>query len=474
MKTFLVVTATALVMMGCFFSSCNKEDDSVISTPQTPALKSSAVFTVTPSGNYTDDADAIQLALNNAVTAGAGSTVQLTAGTFYLDARLEVDGFDGYFKGAGTQNTIITTYGQVNLALANDDTPALIKFRHGNLNMSDMTIQINSPEPATGMPDNVWWENSIPFLLMVTGNPSDVPITENQIGGATFDNVNFIGGPGNLFDKYNVSTFILVGAEGYSAAYYELTDGTYNISDCEFMTAERGIVCYGPNSNDTWTIGGAANESNLFEDMNHGVILLDFDNSYLEVSHNEFAHMKRSATFVAQGYYITELAPSTCLIHANDIQIEDLADGIIIGDLSVAYGGSKLLNATISNNDILLENAEWGGIFAEGGQDIVVSNNKIWGSGLLGIYTGIWGYLATDWTLIGNNVQQLNAGIAPILLGPTTSNFIVTGGSNHTNVLDLGTNNILTGVNNMQGNIGPELQAALAMKHQIIMESLHH
>ncbi len=473
MKTLLILPVAALMILSCLISSCNKEDESFSGTPIKQVQKSTAVFEVTPSGNYTDDADAIQLALTNAVTAGPGSTVQLTAGTFYLDTRIEIDGFDGYFVGAGKENTIITTHGQVDLTLTNDDVPALIKFRHGNVNMSDMTIKITVAEPVTGVPNNEWFQNAIPYMLMVTGNSSDDPITEDEIGGATFDNVNFIGGQGNLFGLYNVSTFIIIGAEGWNEVYYTLNDGIYNFFDCEFKTAERGIVCFGVNSNDNWTIGGVANKSNLFDNLHFGVILMDFDDSYLDISHNEFTHIKRGGIMIAQGYYYMDLEPSTCLIHANELQIEDIADGIIIGDLSVGTGESKLLNVTVSNNDILMNDTEWGGIYAEGGEDVIISNNKIHGTGLLGIYAGVWGYLATDWTLIGNNVQQLNAYI-PIYLGSGTSNFLVIGGSNQTNVLNSGTNNILTGVNNMQVGIGQELQAALELKHQIIMQSLHH
>ena len=43
------------------------------------------------------------------------------------------------------------------------------------------------------------------------------------------------------------------------------------------------------------------------------------------------------------------------------------------------------------------------------------------------------------------------------------------GGSNQTNVLDFGTNNTLTGVNNMQGNaLGPEISEALQEKRDLL------
>ncbi len=55
--------------------------------------------------------------------------------------------------------------------------------------------------------------------------------------------------------------------------------------------------------------------------------------------------------------------------------------------------------------------------------------------------------------LIGNNVQNVTD--LGIYLGPATKGCTVIGGSNATNVLDLGTDNVLVGVNNMGSGVGP-------------------
>jgi len=57
--------------------------------------------------------------------------------------------------------------------------------------------------------------------------------------------------------------------------------------------------------------------------------------------------------------------------------------------------------------------------------------------------------------LLGNNVQNVTD--TGIYLGPGTKGCTVVGGSNKTNVLDLGTDNILVGVNNMGTGIGPTI-----------------
>jgi hypothetical protein len=57
--------------------------------------------------------------------------------------------------------------------------------------------------------------------------------------------------------------------------------------------------------------------------------------------------------------------------------------------------------------------------------------------------------------ILGNNVQHV--GEYGIYLGPGTHHCTVVGGSNKTNVLNLGTNNILVGVNNMGAGVGPTI-----------------
>jgi hypothetical protein len=59
--------------------------------------------------------------------------------------------------------------------------------------------------------------------------------------------------------------------------------------------------------------------------------------------------------------------------------------------------------------------------------------------------------------IIGNNVANVTD--LGIYLGPGTTGCTVIGGSNNTNVLDLGVNNILVGVNNMGTGVGPDIQS---------------
>jgi hypothetical protein len=104
----------------------------------------------------------------------------------------------------------------------------------------------------------------------------------------------------------------------------------------------------------------------------------------------------------------------------------------------------------------------------------VVTNNRISGNGLAGIYMGamgdiaIYGDLVDSCTLKGNNVNAVVAYVAPIWLGEGASNCTVVGGNSKKNVFDQGTGNVLVGVNNMNG-AAPGSAIADAMKRKMEM-----
>ena len=59
--------------------------------------------------------------------------------------------------------------------------------------------------------------------------------------------------------------------------------------------------------------------------------------------------------------------------------------------------------------------------------------------------------------ILGNNVQNISD--LGIFLGTGTTDCTIVGGSNKTNVLDLGTGNVLVGVNNMGTGVGPDIHS---------------
>jgi hypothetical protein len=94
------------------------------------------------------------------------------------------------------------------------------------------------------------------------------------------------------------------------------------------------------------------------------------------------------------------------------------------------------------------------------GSTFIIRNNII--QGTIGIaFEQTFGE-GNECLLLGNNVQ--NTMDIGIYLGPGTMGCTVIGGSNKTNVLDLGTDNILVGVNNMGTGVGPTIHHFMKLK----------
>jgi hypothetical protein len=485
--------------MACFFlTSCNSKDDLLnpasddAGTLTSKLLHCDKIFTVSPSGNYNDDSYNIQTALNAAVAAGHGSTVQLTKGTFYLKGRIEVDEFDGFFKGAGKDKTIITTHDVVDFNISNGDTPALFKFRHGNNNISDLTIKISDPEPG----NNADWGNALPCAIDITGNSIENPGTKDQPSRATFNNVKFVGGVGNLAG-YNVAYFIMIGWEGWPPDPYAYSlNGGIKITNCEFQTAYYCI--WSDFTKGPLTIGGSESSGNKFENTELGIEADDVDNSCSNISFNHFKKIYWTGINLWQGSIITTVSLSKYLVYSNDIEVisripeSDFTNAIWLVDAGIFNGVYKdtRMDINVSNNKLYLHNIGFAGILGECPGNVVVTNNKIWGSAFAGIACGIFdnapiGWETTSgWFLKGNNVQELNVHIspswwtppfqaAPIWLGQGTNNFIVY--ADKKDILDEGTNNIVIGDHNKRNGHSSPLQIKEEMiRHHDRMKWHHH
>lgn len=91
------------------------------------------------------------------------------------------------------------------------------------------------------------------------------------------------------------------------------------------------------------------------------------------------------------------------------------------------------------------------------GANFLIKNNVFHGE-LGPVFEQVFGE-GNECLLVGNNVQNVTG--TGIYLGPDIKGCTVAGGDNKTNVLDLGTDNILVGVNNMGTGVGPTIQHLL-------------
>ncbi len=469
---------TSAVIVGSFITSCNSNENFLVpasndaSALASKKLSSGIVFTVSPSGNYNDDSYNIQTALDNAVAAGPGSTVRLTEGTFYLKEGIEVKGFDGIFTGAGKDKTILTTHDKLNFGLPAHQIPSLIKFRCGNISMSDMTITITDPEPCT-IDNQV---NFLPSVITITGNDVN-PGTEGQKAKFTFNNLKFLGGDGNIWGyNYNIFYIIIASWESDNNAVYPL-EGGYKITNCEF---QQGFYCVltqytgGP-----CLIGGDATSGNKFIEAEVGAATFDINSSYCNISNNYFERIHWDALQPYQGVIPdpSTLPLTKFIISDNDINLSSyepgalaFTNGIELVDYGILASTSKQnkMDAVITNNKIHINDVGFSGLLGECCRSIIVTNNVISGSATAGIVAGIWGQPpASNWLMKYNDVQGVNAEVAPVWLGPGTNHFVVFG--DKSNILDEGTGNVLTGVTKVNGNpLGSEIQEARLKKAELL------
>jgi hypothetical protein len=440
-------------------------------------------FTVYPSGG--DDTTNIQAAFNAAVVAGPGSTVKLTAGQFYC-TNIIVKDFYGTFTGAGKDHTFIDTLQALDPTappikkVCTEETgeldPTLFVFVRGDITVSDLTFDITPYAP--GEPFLQWgvWYTTLYFTVVIVG----------ETANSRFDNVRFEGHQGSeewLGSTWNVHAGPVVtggiqkvfidGVEAYWS--FVPTSGKHVVVNCQFEHLEGGVISAGLTDG-TLEVGGSPATGNTFNDMGVALVTNDQENSNIEFSFNDLSNIRGAGVQVWQAKkpqstpfpinYISE--PSHYLISHNTIHCIYVGDGIVLLDTNFLDSGQKSIDALISYNDIILDTF-WGGVFGYGTQDVVVRNNRIRGTGIAAIYLGAWGDPCSNWLILGNNVEHVDAWIAPIWLGPGSSGCIVIGGSTKAIVFDEGTDNLIVGVNNMDGiSPGKTLADALAEKMALI------
>lgn len=479
MKTLILIRPMIITMaMGILFS-CSERDEILDTFDETQAVlksttvESGTVFLISPTN--TDDTYNIENALNDAADS-PGSTVKFTEGTFYLSHRIEIEGFDGYIIGAGKDKTIITqTPGEkINLIDLDNAFTAVLKFRLGNIRVSDLTFYFSDPEPAgkQNVPPDYppeYWENALQTVIYITGNSvTDLPglPADNQFVSSSFDNVGFIGADGN-FLGYNIVHFVIIEPEwSMPPEYLKLDGGNHKFTNCEFRSSCVPLNVILAN-NGTVTVGGSPKDGNKFENICYGPYFEDVSNLNIEVSHNDITDMLWVGSSVDQGNYVdpSSLDLSKVLIHDNNYEVKGICDAIWIDDYGYLSGTQKI-DINIYNNKMNLETDQGsGGIFSYYAMDGLITNNKISGNGVYGIFC----WYCSGLLMKGNNVQNLNAAFAPIVLYDDADNCMVVGGMNKTNVLDWGTNNILSGVNNMDTDpIGPEIHDAMMHKKDLM------
>jgi len=458
--------------------------------------KNTMTWTVSPSGG--DDTRNVQYAFNQAVSAGTGSTVELTVGQFYCN-NIVVTGFDGTFRGAGKGVTRVDTLRGLDPnapPLSNPiDLPSLFAFVGGNVRISDMTLEITSYWTTV-----TYGKQAFGMALYLTDAMVRI---DGRNANSLVERVQFIGHEGAGYsnpdlvpDNCHVGIRISDLCDFKSTWGFHVgpTTGTHIVKQCEFTRFTEAIAIFGL-SNGRALIGGGAGDANTFMDSYASVMTRNIEGSAVEISYNFMGGSRGCQIFCYNDIRPQEKAmpidlitsPSQVLISHNTMDFHGgwgemiLSDAIVLDDDGPSYGAflkkeaAWSLKAVISNNKIRLDYLV-GGIYGFGIQDAVVTGNEVSGRGLAGIYIapgpyGYYGWLETcsHWTLSGNNFENLDAEVAQVWLGPFSDHCTVVGGCKNM-VWDQGTDNLLVGVNNMGSDVsvGESISDAMEKKHDLM------
>lgn len=420
-------------------------------------------FTVSPSGG--DDTANIQAAFDDAVAAGPGSVVELSSGQFYTN-EIFVVGFNGSFVGDGqSQTTVDVLRGLDPNAPGVEEPyegagPRLFTFFDSTVAVSDLTIDITPYDPAEPWIDPLGGVSTTVTGISFHGSQTD----------SSVERVTVRGHQGGWAGTFNIFSGITAGGdfpERDPSLSAKLSVGGSTLEHIAYAFNTWGLT------NSEVHISG-----NRFDDCGVAIIPEDAINSDFEIARNLIQRPYWCGIVVYQGGWIPIPAESRYLISHNTFKENaSAADGICLEDWSRVYSGPKSLNAVVQSNEIKMDTI-YGGIYAIAVEDGELLNNIVSGHMKLGIYLAPYSLFwpadsVPGWTLVGNNVQNVvpSPGAlpwipsTPIYLGPGTSNTTVIGGSNKTNVVDLGLNNHLTGVNVGPGvNLGEVVSEAMQEK----------
>ena len=208
-------------------------------------------------------------------------------------------------------------------------------------------------------------------------------------------------------------------------------------------------------------VGGSPAQGNYFDTLGNGILNAFNRNVTTENSYNTMHDIYYNGLVVQ---YSGADQPSTYYFHQNTVEVAGFGNGVWIEDTIDQPSQS----VEITQNTFNLNGPDQWGVAAIVSDNALIANNRIRGSGGIGVLAGApdWWFgesvfSATNLLIKANNFNQADFGWAPVVLGPTSAYCTVVGGNNHTNVVDLGTDNILTSVNNGGQKLGQSISAKM-------------
>jgi len=414
------------------------------------------VFMVYPNG--IDDSQQLKDAFNAAIAAGPGATVKLGDGVFKLGIVDEICDFNGYFKGAGKDKTIITNLPDLpceETLLANLN-PTLLAFTGGNIIMSDMTIKTNDGYPCAYGPTNESFYGDLCDVAVFSDYSSHYVPSYRHIN-AIVENVDFIigsdGGLGVYNSPGNVAMPLFVGPNLiYTIGNEPLSNVNFSVKGCKFDQGMCGPDLFALDKNSVVVI-----EDNEISGGSQQIFIGAFYGTTTIIKNNKFRDGTWMDLYISDnqwgswGYFANEVPDKRAkfLITGNDFQSPAGVISLYMNDYFCTVIPDfkfaqmfEVMNNNFSNND--------GGIAIQGfnNHDAKIWNNRFSGNGTVGVMLDgdeATGTYAENNKVMGNNFMKATYTDATVSLGAFTKNCTVVGVPTDL-VVDLGVNNKIIGV----------------------------
>jgi hypothetical protein len=465
-----------LVFAGLFVA-CNKDEAFLGEAPEIglKAGPAGLVFMVQPSGG--DDTPAIMQAFDDAKAAGPGSVVQLCEGEYHLGF-IEVYDFCGALHGAGKGKTIITAMNNLDMSplLARGFYPDLVKFVGGDVLISHLTIRTPPGRISVGGPG---WGHILSLLSFSANNAEYEPLNESRSIKVVLDNISMKGQRLEAPDGYPGYV------HNYNCAFAFWTAGDYRgwtgdpvprqKVDIKVTNAEFDTFCYGAVfeflKNSKIELG-EKNNGNTFSNIDRAAGVWEGRDNEVVVAGNTFDVPAFSWALAIDDYpwygYLkneTPQKPSLFDIRDNVFNLDHADIGLYFRNILSYYWGHIPSAIQVRNNQFnMVDGYEWaiGSLFSDG---MVIRNNRFSGHGDLALW--IVNYSKNGLGL-GNNFSTARFETGVAYLTPSTSNWTFVGGRFKDKVIDLGVNNVFTGMNVSDSDIplGRSISESLApMNH---------
>ncbi len=371
-------------------------------------------FTVLPTGG--DDTGNIQAAFDACAASGERCTVQLGTGTFHT-AQVVVRGFHGTFRGMGEPWTVLealpdlpVVFDFLRLPSRENPYPMLFVFIEGTFAISDMTISEPWPEPLVEWLPCADCPTMHAMHSVVTATGGDVEVTVRH--------VTLVGAPGDC--PWNGLNTI----NGIIAMALLMAPGGSDITDIlpvhpTFLATDNAFYTVGSPLGFENTVGARVSaRDNVFDTTDYPFGFIDAADGVFEFSHNVARNVFLGAAVQAwQGMNtFFELfpfgVPSRLIVTDNDLQVTNIAQGVLLLDYGEFSGYARTLDAVITGNIIRTDETSLEGVLGVFQRSTLVAGNEIVGPGPVGVR--LYG---SHGAIVGNAIR--GGGIGVLVQGST-------------------------------------------------------